>query len=504
MDGLRSSPRVAEVLSEAGVAVLASVAFLVSTLSIDVDPVDRLGQISGLASLALRFFVAGALVTGGAIWAQRSRHAAHATRFACAAIAGLVGGLLAGGIVVALHGTEWGLNAQGGDMGTLAMRAVALHEGGSVPATYPPLSLHVLHWYSDLKGVTPFYAIKDLQIAGTLMFGPVAYVSWRLVLSPGAALAVGGITMLPLVDPYKPYPNLVLIAFVPLMIMFVDQVRMATQLSWRAVIVRATVMGAALGVMCLTYAGWFTWAAPGVVVCTALVVPWRSRPSRALVLAVGTAIVFIAVSGIYIAGLLFDPAGKIVDDYIYFDTRVEPLYVAMWRNDTPGVVGIWPPFGELAGVGLFTIVLAVGMGVAIARWRTSTFVLTLGCIVAGAWFMRFFYARAMWETKLVQLYPRTTPVILCCLLALGAIAACQLLRGRRLATAGLCASLLLFGSAGSAIADRYMPLNTDPHGPGWFSLIAHITHDNLMGKQRAAWRMYWRKRPVTDSESPNR
>jgi galactan 5-O-arabinofuranosyltransferase len=54
------------------------------------------------------------------------------------------------------------------------------------------------------------------------------------------------------------------------------------------------------------------------------------------------------------------------DRYFYFDTSVEPAYIAMWRNDLPGDVGPWPPPGELAGVGVFTLLLVVGLGAAVA------------------------------------------------------------------------------------------------------------------------------------------
>ena len=43
-------------------------------------------------------------------------------------------------------------------------------------------------------------------------------------------------------------------------------------------------------------------------------------------------------------------------------------------------------------------------------------VIVLGSVMTGAWILRFFYAYRMWSTKLVQLSPRTTALILCCLL----------------------------------------------------------------------------------------
>jgi galactan 5-O-arabinofuranosyltransferase len=235
--------------------------------------------------------------------------------------------------------------------------------------------------------------------------------------------------------------------------------------------------------MFLTYSGWFQWAAPGLVVATAVVFPWRTAPRKGIYLLALTGVVFLLLTGSYLHGLLFDPAGKIADSYIYFDVKVDPMFVAMWRNDTPGVIGTWPPIGELGGVGLFTLLLALGFGGAIAMGRKTTTVLVVGSMMTGAWIMRFMIARLMWDTNLVQLYPRTTPFILYCLMVLTGFAVYRLvqrlaadhpLRGRSGLIGAICALLLVFGSTGSAISDRYMPLNSDPPGPGWLTYNAYL------------------------------
>src|SRR5439155_6738427 len=120
-----------------------------------------------------------------------------------------------------------------------------------------------------------------------------------------------------------------------------------------------------------------------------------------------TAAVFVLLTWRYALGLLDDPIG-VKDAYVYFDVNTEPLYIAMWRNDTPGTVGVWPPIGELGGVGLFTILLAAGLGGAVVLGRRKTVTIGLTLMMAGAWLSRFQFARKLWETKLVQLYPRTT------------------------------------------------------------------------------------------------
>jgi galactan 5-O-arabinofuranosyltransferase len=102
--------------------------------------------------------------------------------------------------------------------------------------------------------------------------------------------------------------------------------------------------------------------------------------------------------------------------------------------------------------------------------------------MTGAWFWRFWYAHSLFDTKLVQLYPRTTPLILCCLIVLSGMAVYWLvarlpsdhqLRSPWAVIGAMCGLLLLFASSGSATADRYMPSNTTPPGVGWLAWNAH-------------------------------
>jgi galactan 5-O-arabinofuranosyltransferase len=160
----------------------------------------------------------------------------------------------------------------------------------------------------------------------------------------------------------------------------------------------------------------------------------------------------------------------------------------MWRNDLPGDVGPWPPLGELAGVGVFTVLLVAGLGVAIAVAGRRTAVLTICALMAGSWLLRFLIASQMYATQTVQLYPRTTAEILFCLLLLVVLAA--MYGGRRVQDAwrartaesnghvprnaapvvgALCAALLLALSMGSATADRYLPRND-----GSVGLLAYV------------------------------
>lgn len=472
-------------VAEGTIAVVTAVAFTASCLAIRVKPTSRLGQISGLASLELRFFLFSVVLVGVLVFAARSKareRFPEATRLVCAAAAGLATSLVAGGILVALRGTHWGLYTKGGDITKLAEWAGSLNRGESIPPLYPPLSLAVLAKCSALFHVPPDYAIKWLQIAGTAAFGPIAYLCWRLLLRPQWAFAIGIVATIPLIDPYKPYPNLVLVAFLPVSILFLKNLRELTSWSTAQVVRRAVVFGGAFGVMCLMYSGWFKWAAPGLFVAALYLAPWKAGRRNALTFLAVSLIVFLLLSANYLLGVFFDPAAKFADTYVYFDVRVEPMYIAMWRNDLPGVLATWPPIGELGGVGLFMIALFVGLAVAIALGRRSTLVIALVAVMIGAWFWRFWYAHSLFDTKLVQLYPRTTPLILCCLIALSGMAVYWLvarlpsdhqLRSPWAVIGAMCGLLLLFASSGSATADRYMPSNTTPPGVGWLAWNAH-------------------------------
>ncbi len=499
----RDAPAWRGIALEALVAFVTPALFLGASLLIRVNPRDRLGQISGLAALELRFFLFGLVLVAALLLAARARGDrafALTSRLVCAGVAGLASALVAGGVLVALRGTAWGLHTKGGDVSALVTWAKALHDGQAIPPLYPPLPLHVLHGASDVLGLPPEHAVKQLQIIGTAAFGPVAYLGWRLHLRPPWALALGVIAMLPLIDPYKPYTHLVLIVFVPVAIKFLQTLRTIGD-GTRLDTIRASVgFGVGFGLLFLAYSGWFKWAAPGVFLATLVVFPWRGARRRALLLLGLTGLVFLLMSGRYLAGVMLDPAGKIVDKFIYFDVGVEPMYIAMWRNDLPGVLATWPPLGELGGVGLFTSLLIGGFGLAVALGRKHTIVIGLAAMMLGAWLLRFWYARSLWETKLVQLYPRTTPLILYCLIVMtGAgvmwlverAAADHPLRGRGGTIGAVCGLLLLFASAGSALGDRYMPSNTTPPGPGLLAYTAQQADRAARPKYQSSRPMPW-------------
>ncbi len=464
-------------------AFTTAILFACWSRNIDVNPLDRWGQVSGIAAMGFRFTVVSALLVAALAVAAKVRGGKAfdiTSRLVCAAVAGLFTGMVAGGIVIALRGTLWGLNGNGGDANDLINWTIGARQGKDPPLGYPPLAFYLTDLYARIRHVDVFNAVKHMEILGTAALGPVAYLSWRLVFRPGWALGIGMIAALPLIDtaPYKPYTSLVLISLIPCAIRLLDFVRRADRYSNLQLARRGAAMGLAFGVLCLLYSGWFKWSTPGIFLALLIVFPWRSRA------ATGKALVFGAVALGFFALLahrhVLDALSvSFSDDFHYFDVKAEPGYIAMFRNDMPGDVGMWPPLGELGGVGLFTILLCAGFGASVVFGRGRTLVITIGSLIVGCWLLRFYYARDMHASGLVQLYPRTTQEILYCLLIscgyAGYLAVERFSRRGPLESArhtpsrligAVCGLLLLFGSAASSISDHYMPTDSRPLGPG--------------------------------------
>ena len=478
------------IIGELASSAVAAALLPLSCLHVKVDPMDRVGQVSGLAAIELRFMLAVIVIVVALAIAARVREGrafGMTSRLACAALAGLASGVVAAGIVIALRGTHYGLNGLEGDSGRIVDSAQALQRGEYVPLSYPPLPLYGLAWYSDLVGVNAAFALKHLQIIGTAALGPATYLAWRLLLRPGWALGIGLVAALPLIDasPYKPYSFIVLLVFIPATVKFLDVLRTCDQRDVLSIARLGVLFGAAFGVLCLLYAGWFKWSAPGLIVAGAIVFPWRRAPRRGALLVGLVAVMFALIAGTYIVAVLSD-VSVLDDKFIYFDALTEPTYIAMFGGDLP-VSEAWPPLGELGGVGVFTVLMTAGVGAAIAWGRERTEVIALGCVIAGLWLVRFWYAHLMFQTKLVQLYPRTTPELLYCALLLCGLALFYIAQrfGSRAAPDSplrapsgmigtICALSLLFGSAGSLIANRYMPNNYKQMS---FGILAWNSHN---------------------------
>lgn len=464
-----------EVVVSIGMAIL----MVLLARRLEINPMDRIGQVSGLAALQLRYALLALVFLIGVIVAARSRWVVLsplAQRLAAAAVAGLTTGLIAGGVAVALKGSHWGLNASYGDSAAITRTVRLVMDTGSMQADYPPGSIYALAWYSELTGSTPDQALKAAQILGTALFGPIAYLTWRLLLSPLWALGIGIVPALPLIEPYKYYVTIMLVVLIPVLLKLLQQLRRAASIPWSRLILSGVGIGSAIGLIFLIYSGWFVWSAPGVLVAALVIFPWRTGFLRGLTLTLVTTATFVLVSSRHLFGLL-TASSSVKDQYYHIDTWVEPTYFVMGKGDLPGAnPGPWPPPGELGGVGLFTLLLFAGLVALIVVARHRTIVIALSSIIAGAWVLRFHFASQMYGTDSVQLYPRTsTQLLYCFLLAFGFaiyyIARSETIRARltklspATASIGALAGLMLLtASAGSAIGDKYMPRSDNSVG----------------------------------------
>ena len=436
-----------------------------------------------MASLGLHFAIGAALLLLAVAAANRFGQLSPrmTARWAAAGAVGLLGGLMAGGIVVALHGTPWPLFANLGDAGVL--EHLASPKGSGSSSVYPPLFVDAMRWWSQARGVSTASALRTFQIVGTALTAPVAYLTWRLLLSPLWALTVGVISALSLAEAYKPYEPLVLIMLVPLLAAFVRWIRHDEGRTWPGRVLGSALFGAAMGVLFLTYSGWFVWLSPGAFVVILAVAPWRAHPRETVAKLLVAGLAFLAVAGGYLLSVLSN-LGAARDTYQYPDSLTDPAFIAMWRTSFPGYLTTWPPPAELGGVGLFTVLLTLGLGVALALGRNRTIVLVLVSALASAWLVRMWLASRMFATGAVDFWPRTTFVIYYCLVALVGMAAWLAARRvavrfpssspsvRRSLLPVLAGCLLLFASTGSAFADHYMP---GPNGTtGVLARAAHL------------------------------
>lgn len=130
-------------LAEGVVSVAVALGFMLLCTQISVNPVTRIGQVSGLAKIQQYAALVGIPVLAVLLFlAYRGtlRYYQVAQRLVCAALAGLATGIVAGGIAVALHGTPWGLGGQEGDPGNLMGMANDMMRGKGLPGVYPRCS----------------------------------------------------------------------------------------------------------------------------------------------------------------------------------------------------------------------------------------------------------------------------------------------------------------------------------------------------------------------------
>ncbi|MEU9134321.1 hypothetical protein AB0D08_40725, partial [Kitasatospora sp. NPDC048540] len=164
----RPSRRTWWAAAEASAALLAALGFAALSTTVDLNPLVRIDQVSGLAELQLYVALLGlpllALLVYTAYRGSVLRHQL-VKRLVCAALAGLSTGVIAGGTVLALSGTSAPLGGQDGDPSTLVAMANSMLHGHHLPGVYPPGFPAAIAAWSEIRygGVGGAgYALHDL------------------------------------------------------------------------------------------------------------------------------------------------------------------------------------------------------------------------------------------------------------------------------------------------------------------------------------------------------
>lgn len=479
-------------VAEIVVSVLAAVGFMLLSQHISVNPFSRIGQVSGLAKVQQYVALVGIPLLGVLLYtAYRGSLLRHQVvqRLVCAALAGLATGVVAGGIAVALNGTPWGLGGQEGDPGNLQGMANDMLRGKGLPGVYPPgfpalLALWAEVRYDGIAGVG--YALKDLQLLLSALVGPMSYLAWRLMLRPFWALLIAVPSAVLFLDPIRPYSHVVMIILIPLLAACFRDLRRTAERSVRSALLRGVGYGSVFGLMFVWYSGWYVWSAPGVFVLALSLFPWRRGAvavKRALVY-IGAVLVSAAVVGAPLLYQLVRLGSDTTDRYAYISTYIDPAYIMGWMSDRSGVFTYqnWPDTGEMAGQSGFAVLLIAAFGLGVGLALRNLAVRTAIASLVGAWLLRFWFASHMEHNQAVQLYPRTTWMIMYCLMILAVLglmalvqrgsgwleralssagAAAGALPSRRVRAqlvAGMICAIALFGTMGASWnANRFMP-----------------------------------------------
>ncbi|MEU7724706.1 hypothetical protein AB0B78_05620 [Streptomyces sp. NPDC040724] len=481
-------------LAEVVVSLVAALGFTLLSTHISVNPLVRIGQVSGLAKLQMYAAVLGlpllAILLFTAYRGSLHRHQL-AKRLVCAALAGLATGVVAGGVVVALRGTPWGLGGQEGDPSALIAMANSFLHGEGPSGIYPPLfpglmAVWAKYRYGAVPG-GPGFALKDFQIFFTAIAGPMTYLAWRLLLRPFWALLIAVPSAILFMDPIRPYSHASMLVLLPLLGYTLREMRRAGDRPLRATLLRGAVLGLVFGVVFLWYSGWYVWAAPGVFLLALCVFPWRA--GKAVVKRTAAFVgVTLLTAGVVGAPLIYQMArlgSQTPDRYAFLAVYVDPAYVLGWVSDRSGKLEYqtWPVAGEMAGQSGFALLLLFAVGLGVGLGLRNIMVLTAAATLAGAWLARFWFASHMAHDKAVQLFPRTTWIIMYCLMILavlgmmavvnrgsgwaertlrpsGAAPAARVVPRRvvaQLATGMVCAIALFATMGASWSVNRYMP-----------------------------------------------
>ncbi|WP_369778028.1 hypothetical protein [Streptomyces sp. R33] len=418
-------------LAEAVVSLTAALGYMLLSRHISVNPIVRLGQVSGLATLQLYAAVIGLPLLALLLYtAHRGAARRHqlVKRLVCAALAGLASGVIAGGVVVALRGTPHPLGGQEGDPGVLIDMANSFlhHEGmsGIYPPAFPALMALWAKIRYNGRGETGF-ALHDLQIFFTAVAGPMAYLAWRILLKPFWALLIAVPAAVLFLDPIRPYSHIVMIVLLPLLGYWLREMGRAGRLTTRHLLLRGTTLGLIFGALFLWYSGWYIWAAPGAVVAAVFFFPWRQGAGAAKKAGLYLAVTLLS-AGVVGAPLLYQMVrlgAENPDRYAFLAVYADPTYVLGWVSDRSATLTYqtWPVAGEMAGQSGFALLLLFGVGLGLGLGLRNVMVRTAAAVLAGAWLARFWFAGHMAHDKAIQLYPRTTWIIMYCLMILAVL-----------------------------------------------------------------------------------
>ncbi|MFJ9580394.1 hypothetical protein ACIRQF_28900 [Streptomyces sp. NPDC101191] len=483
---------------EVAVATATALGFTVWGLSIGNSPVTRVGQVSGLSTLQLRFAVVVLVVLAVVGWVTvraTDRVKQITNRLAAAAVAGLSTGFIGAGQIFALRGTPWPLNGPYGDNNRILGWAEEVLHTGAMDAFYPPAVPYTIGYLAKagLFDGEPALAFKWVFIAIVALTGPAAYLLWRMCLKPLPALALGLLPALQQTLPHKPYSPFVLVLLLPLIAKLLLWLRASPRFSTRGTVLRGGFLGLLFGLLFLVYSGWHLWSLPGVIVAVLFFYPWRTGPLRGLVL-LGSALGgFLLVAGVYLRVLLGATSTR--DQWCSGYTLTEPAYIGTtplssraW--DEPGE---YPGFGEFSGLHMYAVIVLIGLGFAVALGlRKAVVVAPLACF-GSAWLIRFWLAGHMEADQQVQLFPRTMiqiQVTLTALTVLACVLAAQRLAPlvkrlraeekpgqappqRFTAVGVLLAMALAGGMIGSFFSNQYLPTHPDEKLAGTLAWQAH-------------------------------
>ncbi|MCX5304302.1 hypothetical protein [Streptomyces sp. NBC_00040] len=413
------------------VSLAAALGYTLLCGRIDVNPMIRVAQVSGLAKMQQYAALLGIPILALLLYtAHRGSLMRHqlVKRLVCAALAGLSTGVVAGGVVVALNGTPWALGGQEGDPSVLIDMGTSFLRGEGMSGIYPPAFPALIAVWAKLRhGGTlgSGMALQDLQIFFTAIAGPMAYAAWRLLLRPFWALLIAVPSAVLFIDPIRPYSHGTMIVLLPLLGYWLREMRRAEHRTTRRNLVSGILLGLVFGALFLWYSGWYVWAAPGVGLLALFLFPWRggARKVKATLVYIGATVATAAVVGAPLLYQMVRLGADNPDRYAFLSVYADPAYVLGWVSDRSGglTYRTWPVSGEMAGQTGFTLLLLFGAGLGIGLGLRNIMVRTAAAVLAGAWLARFWFASHMVQAKAVQLYPRTTWIIMYCLMILAVL-----------------------------------------------------------------------------------